>query len=294
MRAKLLITLLASLLVSISSQAYVLQKKNANAVLFQLDGNPVAKGQEFFIVDQNNKAKVQVRVELFNSKQAKATVIKGNLNTVQIGWTLRPVSRRGTANVPDAAEVTTQVNRSALSKHKWGAIGSYMMSSMNAKFSFNGVNQTAAMSGSSIGALGYYDYAMNKNLEIRGMAGLETFDAKQAKETAVCDKGLSKECNVKINYLSMYALGKYNLTKTKNKFWIGGGLGYLLAIGKSSTVLDTSLITSNQVLTIGVGMDLGIGNKNTMPLALDYSLFPSSPTVSASIISLKVGFGFGQ
>lgn len=275
------------------AQAYTLQKKSSTAVIFQTDGKPVSNNQEFYVVDENNKPKVLVKVEKFNSTQAKAKVIKGNSNLVQTGWSLRPA--RTPASVPDASSSTDQVvTKSGKPRNSWGLMGSYMMSSMNAKFSFNGVNQTAAMSGSTIGILGFYDLTLNKNLQVRGLGGLENFEAKQAKEAAVCEKGLSRDCNVKINYLSLYAMGKYNLTKTKNKFWIGGGLGYLLATGKSSTVLDTSLITSNQVLVIGAGMDIGMGTKNIIPVSIDYSLFPSSPTVSASILSIKAGFGFGQ
>lgn len=275
------------------SQAYTLQKKSATAVIFQLDGRTVIANQDFYVVDQNNKPKLLVRVEKFNSTQAKAKVIKGNAAQVQIGWSLR--ATRAPANVPDASISAGQIpTKLGKPRNTWGMMGSYMMSSMNAKYSLNGVNQTAAMSGSTIGVLGYYDYTFNKNLQIRGMGGLENFQAGQAKETNVCAGGTSKDCNVKISYFSLYAMGKYLVTKTKNKFWVGGGMGYLLATGKSSTVLDTKLITSNQVLLIGLGMDVGIGPKNTMPISLDYSLFPSSATVSASIISLKVGFGFGK
>lgn len=284
--------LLSTLLGLVSAQAYTLEKTSATTVIFQLDGKSVSANQDFFIVDQNNKAKVLVRVEKFTAKQARAKVIKGNVANVQAGMTLRPT--RTPANVPEGQMAAQITSRPTKPRNTWGFMGSYMMSSMNAKFSYNNTNQSAAMSGSSIGMLGYYDYTLNKNLQVRGIGGLETFDAKQSKETAVCEKGLSTNCNVKINYFSLYALGKYNLTKGKNRFWIGGGLGYLLATGKSSTVLDTSLITSNQVLTLGLGLDIGMGPKNSIPVSLDYSLFPSSSTVSASIISLKVGYGFGR
>lgn len=288
------LTIIAAILsLSSLSHGYSLQKKSATSVIFQTNGQPVSENQEFYVVDQANKPKLLVRVEKFNSNQAKAKVIKGNPAQVQVGWVLRPT--RSPASVPDASTTSGSIpTKFVKPRNAFGVMGTYMMSSMNAKFSFNSVNQTAAMSGSSMGVLGFYDLTLNKNLQVRALGGIENFEAKQAKETAVCEKGLSKECNVKINYFSMYAMGKYNVTKSKNKFWIGGGLGYLLATGKSSTVLDTSLITSNQVLVVGLGLDIGIGPKNIMPVSVDYSLFPSSSTVSASIISFKVGYGFGQ
>lgn len=284
--------ILVTLCITTISFAYTLQKKGATEVIFQTNGKPVTNNQDFYVVDQSNKPKLIVRVVKFNSTQAKAKIMKGNVSVVEPGWSLRPM--RAPANVPDASSSTEQIATNLTKpRNSWGVLGSYMMSSMNAKFSYNSTNQTAAMTGSSFGVLGFYDLTLNKNLQVRGMGGIENFQAAQAKETTVCSKGTSKDCNVKINYFSMYAMGKYNVTKTKNKFWIGGGLGYLLATGKTSSVLDTSLITSNQVLIIGLGLDVGMGPKNIIPVSLDYSLFPSSSTVSASIISLKVGFGFG-
>lgn len=288
MRTFIINSIVATLAFSGFTQAYTLETKNSTSVIFQLDGNPVTNGQEFFVVDENNKPKLQVKVEKFNSKQAKAKIIKGNVATVQAGWILRPT--RAPANVPESS-MSAQAPSIGKGKNSWGLLGGYNMASMNAKFSYNGTNQAAAMSGSSMNFYGYYDYTFNRNLQFRAIGGMETFDSKVSMPTNVCAKGASAECNVKIGYLSMYGMGKYILTKTKNRYWIGGGLGYLLASSKSSSVLDTSLISSNQVLTIGGGVDIGIG-KNTIPVSLDYSLFPSSPTVSASVISLKFGWGF--
>lgn len=269
------------------SQAYTVQQKSATGVIFQLDGNPVSNNQEFYVVDANNKPKVIVRVEKFNSKQAKAKIVKGNASVIQVGWNLRPT--RAPANVDGS--MSTSVSRSSKSKNVWGVMGAYSMNSMNAKFSYLNKNQSAAMSGSSMNFYGYYDYTFNRNLQIRALGGLETFDSKATMAEKVCAKGTSAECNVKINYLAMYGLGKYLLTQSKNKYWIGGGFGYLLAMGKSSSVLDTALISSNQVMVVGGGVDIGMGN-NTIPVSLDYSLFPSSATVAASMISLKFGWGF--
>lgn len=282
-----------TLLLTVSGYGFTVSKSNNTGVVFSLDGATVTEGQELYVIDANNVKKLLVKVKKFNSTQALADITKGNPKNIQIGFQLIPT--RAVASVPaDGTQTMNTPKKNALLKPKnsYGFLASYMMNNMNAKFSYNGTNQTAAMTGSAVGALGFYDYSVNRNLTARVMGGMETFQATQNKDTAVCGKGTTTTCDVKISYFSMYGMGKYNLTKDKNKFWIGGGLGYLLATGKSSTVLDTSMISSNQVLTIGAGMDIGLG-KNMIPVALDYSLFPSSSTVSASIISLKFGFGLG-
>lgn len=277
------------LLLPIVSFSQSVHKVGKAEILFNLEGKTVEAEQEFYVVDGSGKKKALVKVSVFNSKQAKAKVIKGKVADVKEGMKL---SERAPASVGETT-MAQPINKLSKSKNSWGVIGSYMMNSMNAKFSFNGANQTASMAGSGFGALGYYDYTLNKDLQIRGAAGLEQFSAKQQKESAICEKGTTTECNVNISYLSFYGIGKYNITKSKNRIWVGAGMGYLMAMSKSSTVLDTSLITSNQVLTLAGGVDVGLSSNQIVPVSIEYSLFPSSATVSASFISLKVGFGFG-
>ncbi|MCK6598027.1 MAG: hypothetical protein L6Q37_06650 [Bdellovibrionaceae bacterium] len=290
MKTSLLILLLLCVFHSFSSYSQTVQKIGKTEILFQLNDRAVEKDQEFFVVDSTGKKRALVKVTVFNSQQAKAKIIKGKVEDIKVGMR---IADRSPANIGETT--TAQGLPSGLkSKYSWGALGSYMMNSMNAKFSYNNTNQTASMSGSGFGALGYFDYTLNKDLQIRALGGLEQFSAKQSKETAVCAKGTSGDCNVSISYLSMYGVGKYNITKSKNKFWVGAGMGYLMAMSKSSTVLDTSLITSNQVLSLALGLDMGLGGNKILPMSLEYSLFPSSATVSASFISLKVGIGFGM
>lgn len=258
-------------------------------VLLNLEGKTLENDQEFYIVDGQGKKKAQIKISAVNSKQAKAKIIKGKVQEIKVGMKL---SERAMASVGETTmtESTTKISKT---RNSWGVLGSYMMNSMNAKFSYSGTNQSAAMSGSGFGVLGYYDYSFNKDLQLRAASGLEQFSAKKKMDTAVCEKGATTECNVSISYLSFYGIGKYLLTKGNNKTWVGAGMGYLMAMSKSSTVLDTGLITSNQVLTLSFGVDVGMSANQLIPISFEYSLFPSSSTVSASVISLKVGFGFG-
>lgn len=283
-------SLLLFLVLPLISFSQSVSKVGKSEILFSLEGNTVEADQEFYIVDGNGKKKALVKITKFNAKQAIAKIIKGKSEDVKLGM---KIAERSPASVGETTTATPSNTKFLKPRNSWGAMGSLMMNSMNAKFSYNGTNQTAAMSGSGFGALGYYDYTINRDLQFRGATGIEQFSAKQQKDSAICQKGSSTECNVNISYLSFYGIGKYNITKSKNRIWLGAGMGYLMAMSKSSTVLDTSLITSNQVLTLSMGMDMGLASNQIIPLSIDYSLFPSSSTVSASFISFKVGFGFG-
>lgn len=283
-------SLLLFLVLPLISFSQTVSKVGKTEVLFSLEGNTVENDQEFYIVDGNGKKKALVKITKFNSKQAIAKILKGKVEDVKLGM---KTAERSPANIGETTMAATTNTKLLKPRNSWGAMGSLMMNSMNAKFSYNGTNQTAAMSGSGFGALGYYDFTINKDLQFRGASGIEQFSAKQQKDSAICQKGSSTECNVNISYLSFYGIGKYNVTKSKNRIWVGAGMGYLMAMSKSSTVLDTSLITSNQVLTLAMGMDMGLASNQLIPLSVEYSLFPSSATVSASFISFKVGFGFG-
>lgn len=283
-------SLLLFLVLPLVSFSQTVSKVGKTEVLFSLEGNTVENDQEFYIVDGSGKKKALVKITKSNSKQAIAKILKGKVEDVKLGM---KIAERSPANIGETTMATSSNTKLLKPRNSWGAMGSLMMNSMNAKFSYNGTNQTAAMSGSGFGALGYYDYTINKDLQFRGATGIEQFSAKQQKDAAICQKGSSTECNVNISYLSFYGIGKYNVTKSKNRIWVGAGMGYLMAMSKSSTVLDTSLITSNQVLTLAAGMDMGLASNQQIPLSVEYSLFPSSSTVSASFISFKVGFGFG-
>jgi hypothetical protein len=179
------------------SMAYTVEKVGKTEVIFKLDGQAVAKDQQYYIVDKAGKKKALVQVSVFNSSQAKAKLIKGSVAEVTSGMMLTAL--RSPASTPDgsgdsAAQIVTKPLKA---KNSWGVLGSYMMNSMSTKFSFASTNQTANMTGTGFGALGYYDFGLNKDLQIRTSGGIEQFAAKQQKDAAVCNS--TTECNVSIS-----------------------------------------------------------------------------------------------
>lgn len=268
----------------INLQAASVAKVKGKKVLINLDGTSLQKGDSFYGVDKGGSKKAILKVTAIKKNQAIAQVIKGK---AEAGQTL--VAYKGAATVAQDAALP-EVVKSPFSQK--GVLVSYLINKMSAKFTINSVEKTTDMSGNGFGVLGYYDHKMNPALQLRGAAGIEQFQVAESRQTMDCDKGKSTTCNAIINYLSMYGLAKYNVANGPTKFWLGGGGGYLFAISKASTVLDSSQITGNYVINASAGLDVNMTRGQYLPIIFEYSIFPSSSTVSASYIALRVGWGW--
>ena len=251
-------------------------------VLINKDGEDFPEGTELFSKDATGKNKSLLKVTKTGKSQVLAQVLKGK---AEEGQTVVVRKTSGASANPFGK----------VPRKKMGVVGTLLKNTMNAQFSVNSsVNESASMGGTSFGILGVYDFPVAKSFDVRAMGGIEQFVASQTKSSAVCDNGNSATCSVNINYLSMYGVLKYMIPKGKINYWAGGGLGYLLALSKASTVLDTSQISTNQVFVLSLGADIGRPNNKVIPVSLDYSLFPSSGTVTANIISIRVGWAWGK
>lgn len=264
------------------AQAFTVTKIGKSDLIFSLDDESVEPEEELFVLNKKNNKILVVQVVKVSAKNAKAKILRGNVKELAPGLKL----------VKKSSAPSSQQTSSEKSNSRWGLLGSLMLGTMNARFNYNNETQSTSMTGTSFGLLGYYDYTLNRTFDLRTQGGIEQFNVKKSMSTAVCDGGKSSECLVYVNYLSVYGLGKLKLTHSKNKFWIGGGLGFLMANSPVSTVLDTSQISSFQVFTIGAGMDMQLGDKHSLPLSIEYVQFPASSTVNSNFISIKAGYGF--
>lgn len=148
----------------------------------------------------------------------------------------------------------------------------------------------ASMSGMGFGAGGFYDVPFGDSLAGRIWAGIEQFNVSGDISTAACNG--STTCDAKINYLSVYGLGKWYFMQGQYRSWVGGGAGFLLAVSKSATALNESQISTNQVLTAALGLDWQMSRKNYVPISIEYNMFPDSSTVKATMIVIKAGWAW--
>lgn len=299
MTVKILLAL-SLLFSSVLAQASTVSAVKGQKVLILLEGGAVEPGDEFFVLNPANKKRTGIiRIKQVKSGKALADLVKGR---AMAGYTLQakaPSAMSADVN-PATEEAEAPVQRSDTSylrviKDSYGVIGSYLMNSMDADVSYKdgfGISHKASvsMSGSGFGAGGFYDYAFSSDFIGHAVATIEQFNVSGSAAEAAC--GGSTSCDAKINYLSMYGLVKWYALKGKYRGWVGGGLGYMLALSKSSSALNESQISTNQVFTFALGSDIQMSRKNYIPVSLEYNMFPSSSTVKANSIILRAGWAW--
>ncbi|WP_373999420.1 hypothetical protein [Bdellovibrio bacteriovorus] len=268
-------------------------------VLITLDGESVMEGDEFFLVNPGTtKRTAIIRVKQVKGKKALGEILKGRAAS---GYTLQAkAASKMSADVTPTEEGEESTPRptanvSRVLKDSYGILGGYLMNSMDADVSYKdgfGITQKAAvkMSGSGFGVGGFYDYVFSPSLVGRGYAAIEQFNVSGTASSAACSG--SSSCDAKINYLSVYGLAKWYPYIGKYRPWIGAGMGYLLAVSKSSTALNESQISTNSVITAAFGTDIQMDRKTYIPVSLEYNMFPASSTVKASQILLKAGWAW--
>lgn len=285
------VSIIVSLFFSLNAFAAQVINVKGNKVLIDLQGLEAKPGDEFYGMNAENKRKAILRLSQVKNGKAVAELLKGS---AEIGFSLQP---RTGAPAPSASQPkrrTKKENYTSLrskQQHAWGVILNVLMNTMSASFNGStGSRVTADMKGNSFGVNGLYDYPMSDRFFIRGLAGYDQYQLTGSVANNDCDS--SKTCTVNVNYLSGYGIAKYNLTTGSTRFWGGGGLGYLFALSKSSTVLKTSEITSNLLYIISLGLDVQMGGKNYLPVQFDYGIFPSSDTVKATSMFIRIGWAF--
>jgi len=301
-----LLAVLALLVFSLTSEAAVVTSVKGDKALINLEGADTVVGEDFYLVDPTtNKKKAIIRIKQIKQGRAVADVLKGKAEN---GFTLQvrivaqnekpaPVAEsRSRKKTPYSAasqgRSSTAPGYLRFAKDSWGLIGEYLSNSMAAQYASSqqatlGKIAGTSMTGTGLGFGGFYDYAYTSDFIFEGLGALEQFNV-----AGPSNLSTDPNCNVKIQYLSMYAIAKYNFTEGHYRAWAGAGGGLLLALSKSSNILDTGQITTNQTYLLEVGVDIQTSRKNYIPVSIQYEGFPSSPTVTASMIVLKAGWAW--
>ncbi len=270
-------------LVYSSAESATVKKIKGTKALISVEGSDLKINDQFFTVSSTGKKRGLLQITSIKGDQAVANVIKG---IPEIGQTLLAVSAAPQKTSKGSIQKKSSKASSSSSNFKhMGLLGSYLMNKMAVNFTVAGANFSTAMTGTGFGLLGYYDYDYTNAFQLRAAGGIEQFQVAESCTSLAA-------CNVNINYLSGYGIAKYNFINGATKVWAGGGLGLLYAISKASTVLDTALITSTYTITLSAGADFDMGGGSYLPVVLDYSMFPSSASVTASYIALRVGWGW--
>ncbi len=274
-------------ILSIDGTAATVQSIKNEKMLIALSGQHVQVDEKFFLLDANGKKKALIRIRQVKDDRAIAEVLKGHAES---GYKLSVDPIKSPAEAAPSSNITyTRVNSQA--GNTWGVLGSLLQSSMLADFIPAGASArtSVTMKGMTIGVLGFYDYSFSPEIQLRALAGLEPFKVSGTSGASDCDG--SSDCNVDITYLSTYGGVKYIFYNHAYKIWAGASYGFLLAMSKSSSVLKTADISSNQLWVFSAGLDYPLKKGTFIPASIDYGLFPSTSTVKANTLFLRAGWG---
>ncbi len=285
----------------------VAQVKGQKALL-EFDQTTTTPGEEFYTLDGEGKRKAILRITQVKGKKALAEILRGK---PEAGHSLSPKVAPSqpsslTSNTPDKSarkkkrksldptheqsEETTYFAASP-SAPSWGGLANFYMNSMTAKTIVTGPREvTVNLQGNSFGIGGFYDYRWSPHLGIRGIGAFDQYQLSGTTPFNDCDN--TTNCSVSINYLSGYGIARYDFKQGETKFWAGGGFGYLFALSKSSSILDTNQISTNLVYVLSVGGDIQMGGKSFIPLQFDYAIFQGSSSVKSNSMILRAGYGF--
>lgn len=270
---KTLTLALTLFLVSFQAHAAKITVVKNNKVLIDLEGDIINVGDRFFAINEDGKRKALLTIKQAKGNKALAVIEKGKASE---GFVLEAYTEHSGGG------------RHSKDNAAWGFSGGYSMNNMTVK----PASTSVSMKGTSFNLLGFYQMTLDKNISVKVLGGYQTLVANGTADSAICNG--SSDCSVNLTYLGFDALVRYSFYKKKNlDIWAGAGLGFLFAVSKSSNILDTSKVTSNQALLASFGVDYPLNKKgHFIPVQFDYALFPNNSTSSASQMILSVGYGW--
>ncbi len=259
-----------------------------NKLLIQLDGSMFNVGDILKIRDASGHVRALAKVTKVAGRFAEA-VYKGRpmqgYSVVLFPhdqferWRMAMKQRRMmNRQRPYQAESTTMGPKST----SYGVMLGYTSSS--ASVTLNNSSKVS-LSGTGFRLMGYMDHPLLSWFSFRGEAGFDQFNTSGA-TNSLCNNAA---CTAEITYLSADLLGRFTL----NNLWGGVGVDLMFPLSKTSTALSSSSISTITAYALAAGYDFhyhGVGNPY-IPVEVQYLIYPSSSTVTASELSLNVGWG---
>lgn len=246
-------------------QSYAQIVKTVKGASVIVDDYSGATGEQFYLLDQNNKRRAIIEISRVKGTRALGKVLKGR---AAVGFTLTP--RTGTS--------ARSRSRGTKGNSRIGGLLGYSLDSQT-------VPRTGAstldMNGSGLSFKGLYDYnGIIPDVGVRFLGGIEQF------------KVYSGSFETEITYLTLDALGRYFISQDSFAFWLGGGLGLAIPMSKSSDALDSESIATATLLYLALGADIEVNKEFSIPVQLDYAFFLPATDVKTSALGIRAGVSF--
>jgi hypothetical protein len=239
--------------------AEISKVKGTQTLIVDFDGH---EGDEYFAVDGSGKKRAIIHIKKARNGRAIGEITKGK---AQVGYTITPRGKGGSSK---------KARHSGKGTMEIGGIFGYSMDSMSVPV----LTRTENLSGNGFSAKGVIDYPFSSYLEVRLLAGYESFSAK------------ANQFTTDISYLTLDAIGKF-IVLPNSGFdpWIGGGIGFGIPFSKSTNVLAEDSIATSTLVYIAGGSDIAIGSDFSVPFQVDYALFLPASDVKTSILAVRLG-----
>lgn len=278
--------LIASLLVIIMSfhfsWAAKIEKAKGKKILITMDGDEMAVGQIYNVMNPEGKSVGVVKITKVGSARAVALLGKGR---AEAGYDLKLRSRPAKKiKEPVAASEKTSSKKS--NSYIGGLVGISMISADVDLFDTSGAAAgKTSLDGNGFSVKGLYDTALVDSIWFRGLIGLEQFNGSGSTNLACNGK-----CETEILYLTFDFWGRFFITKSTVRTWIGAGGSLLFPLTKDSSALKESSITNTNIFGLGGGLDYFLSEKTYIPFQIEYNMYPKSDTVTASSIAIRAGY----
>lgn len=285
-----------------TSFAASISQLKGDRALIQLEGDSAKAGQEFYVLDSNGKRVALIKLSQVKGDKAVGSVTKGTailggtlkLKTAATETTDRPKARQAPkANRVEDVPAANANKRKTLSG---GVLLGYAMNNMSLTVqdpTTPALKEDVKLKDSSFSLKGFVDYDLTKSFTLRFASGLESFAVKGDTTAAICDNRGSTSCEVSFNYLALEGSAHYNLMTGNTRAWIGAGYSFLVQMSKKVNVPNLSADGStNQMILLSAGTDIGLSGGSFIPLVVEYGMFPGSSNVVANAIYIRGGYGF--
>ena len=263
-----------------TTNAAVIKRVKGQSVLVDLESDTAQEGDTFYLINEEGKKKAIVKITKVKEAQAIGKVMKGQATE---GMTLlfRPKREAHQAQTPAPTE---------RSRANFGGMLGFSMANMSVKLSAqtSTANVTKDLTGPSFSGHMFFDYAFFEKIGARLTFGAQQFNATGDK---ACGSTATQSCDANILYANFNILGRFVMSNGSFRPWVGGGMGFLFPLTKSSTALASDSITNTSIGVGAGGVDWYISNTDFIPVSIEYGMLPSSSDVTANLISLRVGYG---
>lgn len=268
-------------------------KVKGKSALIDLKGDPAAPGDLFYSVKPDGKRAAVIKISKVKGAKAIGKVVKGKAaagHTLELKPSEVAQKSKNRPSQDSSSSADSSGSPPSSSRSYWGAYFGFAQDSMSVNvndFNTGLFLRKEELSGNGFSAKALFDYELFPQVWFRGTSGLEGFSVSGA---SVCGTGNVETCNADLYYLSFDFMARYLFSMGTTRPWAGAGIGLLFPMSKKATALQTSSISTTNVMVFAGGIDWFISPRMYIPITLEYGLLPKSDEVEASWIALRAGF----